>query len=107
MQAGKLRQRVTIQQAVVTRDSYGADAPAWQDLATVWARVVTTSGTETIGVEQVALATVVHEVTIRWRGDVQPTMRLLWEGHTLLIHAVLDDHLKRELVLSCSEIIDE
>lgn len=103
MRAGTLRQRVTIQEKPpVSQDSYGAEAPGWAAVATVWARVETLSGREFIsrGQEQ---AEVSHKVTIRFRDGVAPTMRLAWGGRRLEILSVLSDNVRRELLLMCSE----
>jgi SPP1 family predicted phage head-tail adaptor len=105
MRAGELRHRITIQQQTISRDSYGAEVPEWSTLATVWAKIVTTSGAEQIEAAQVATATLTHEVTIRWRSDVQPTMQVLWGSRTLTIRAVVDDNVKRMLILSCDEVV--
>lgn len=106
MRAGELRHRITIQRQTVTRDGYGAEVPTWSTLATVWAKVVTTSGTEAIDAAQVASATLTHEVTIRWRSDVAPTMQILWGTRTLTIRAVIDDNVKRMLILPCDEVVE-
>lgn len=37
IEAGKLRDRVTLQQKSVARDSYGAEIVTWTDVCTVWA----------------------------------------------------------------------
>ncbi len=106
MRAGELRQRITIQQPTVSRDSFGAEVPAWSTLATVWAQVVTTGGAETIDAAQNAVATLTHEITIRWRDDVQPTMQVAWGVRLFTIRAVVDDNLQRQLILSCDEVVD-
>ena len=43
MQTGRLRERVTIQQENVTRDASGQELKTWPDVATVWARVVSSA----------------------------------------------------------------
>jgi SPP1 family predicted phage head-tail adaptor len=105
MRAGELRQRITIKQQTVTRDSFGAEVTAWSTLATVWAKVVTVSGTEVIESEQVAVATLTHEVTIRYRDDVTPLMQIIFESRTLTIRAMVPDPLKRQIILSCDEVV--
>lgn len=106
MRAGDLKQRITIQRPSVARDGFGAEVPTWATLASVWAKVVTTSGAETIDAAQVAAATLTHEITIRWRSDVQPTMQVLWGARTLTIRAVVDDNLRQTLILSCDEVLE-
>jgi SPP1 family predicted phage head-tail adaptor len=105
MRAGELKQRITIQHQTITRDGFGAEVPTWATLATVWAKIITTGGVETIDAPQVATATITHEVTIRWRSDVTPLMQVLWGTRTLTIRAVVDDNVRRMLVLSCDEVV--
>jgi SPP1 family predicted phage head-tail adaptor len=105
MRAGELRQRITIQQQDILRGTFGEEIPTWMTLATVWAKVVTTGGTESIDAPQVATATLTHEITIRHRTDVTPLMQVLWGTRTLTIRAVVDDNLKRSLILSCDEVV--
>lgn len=105
MRAGELRQRVTIQQAAITRDGFGAEVETWQDLATVWAKVETIRGAETIGPEQVATATLTHEVTVRWRDDLKPTMQLLWGARVFTIRAIIADNQNKQVILSCDEVV--
>lgn len=105
MRAGELRHRITIQQATVTRDGFGAEIPAWADVATIWAKIETVSGTESVGPEQVATATLVHEVTIRYRDDIQPTMQVVWNARLFTIRAVVADNANKQIVLSCDEVV--
>lgn len=108
MQAGKLRERVTIQREVVTRDSFGAEVNPWTNVATVWASVRPgASGERFIAAADQLQATITHAVRIRYREGMSPKQRLLWEGKLLGIQSAVDpDGRKRELVLLCLEIVD-
>lgn len=108
MQAGKLRERVTIQQEVVTRDSFGAEVNPWVDVATVWASVRPgSSGERFLTAADQMQATITHTVRMRWRDGLGPKLRLLWEGKLLGIQSVVDpDGRKRELVVLCLEIVE-
>lgn len=108
MQAGKLRERVTIQQEVVTRDTFGAEVNPWTDVATVWASVRPgSSGERFISAADQVQATITHTVRIRYRAGLTPKMRLKWEGRYLGIQSVVEpDGRTRELVLLCLEIVD-
>lgn len=44
-----------------------------------------------------------HRVTMRYRSDLTPTLRLIFEGRTLGIEAVLPDERKSRLVVMCTE----
>ena len=104
MRAGELRERITIQQNTLTRDTFGAEVPHWADLATVWAKVVATSGSEQIS-QAIGVATTIYSITIREREDVDTSMRVLWEGATLEIKAILgSDERGAAMLLDCREI---
>jgi head-tail adaptor len=77
---GELRDRVAIQQATRTPDGEGGYDVSWPGtvIAIVWAKVTPASaGDEALRSDAV---TAVHryEVTIRYRADVAPKMRLSW-----------------------------
>lgn len=103
MRAGQLRQRVTLQRKIITRDSFNAEVVEWSTFATVWAKIETIGGSESISIEQGA-ATLTHKITIRYRSGLVPTMRVVWDDHTFNIEAVLPDNHLHETVLNCSEV---
>lgn len=104
MRAGELRQRVTLQSPTTTQDEFGSPVVTWGDVATVWARVTTTAGDETIGQGR-ASASLTHEVTMRSRADVKPTWRAMWGTRVLEIGSVVADNVGREMVLNCTEAV--
>lgn len=108
MQAGRLRERVTIQQQSITRDSYGAEVITWSDVATVWASVLPgASGERFIAGAVQEQAEITHTVRIRYRTGITPKMRLRWEGRFLYVETVTDpDGRTRETVLMCREVQD-
>ena len=72
---------ITIQQRTVTRDRFGSEVEVWADLDEVWASFRPRTATETFRND----SNVVQSVTtaafrIRWRADVDETMRLIHEG---------------------------
>lgn len=106
MQAGRLREQVTIQQQSVSRDEYGAEVIAWADVATVWASVLPRASGERFvtGAVQVQ-AEISHAVRIRYRTGLTAKMRLLWESRYLYIETIADPEGRtRELVLMCREV---
>ena len=107
MQAGRLRERITIQQESVTRDEYGAEVIAWTDVATVWASVLPRASGERFvtGAVQVQ-AEITHAVRIRYKTGLTAKMRLLWESRYLYIETIVDpDGRTRETVLMCREVL--
>lgn len=88
--AGDLRHRVLIQKQVTTRDDDGVSHATWIDVATVWASVEPLSAREFIqsGQQQAAITA---RVVIRYRDDVQASMRIIHRGQPLNIQGVLAD----------------
>ncbi len=106
MRIGRLRQRVTIQDRTVSRNSFNEEVETWAEVATVWARIESLSGTEFVATEQ-AGATVTHQITIRQRAGLLPTMRVLYGDHVFGVTAVLDDLESHTTRLMCFEMITE
>ena len=105
MRAGELRHRVTIQQKIVTRDTFGGEVVTWADVATVWAAVEPLRGREFLDAKQIQAETA-YRVRMRYRSDVDTDMRIVWDSRTLEITAVLDvDGRGRELELMCREVV--
>ncbi|ROO30431.1 head-tail adaptor protein [Salinisphaera orenii MK-B5] len=103
--AGQLRHKVTLQAQQETRSEYGEIIVDWVTLARVWAHVAPQSGREYFAAQQVQ-SEVSTRVTIRYRDDVNATMRLQHRGQTYRIEAVMaDDGSGRDhLTLMCSEV---
>lgn len=108
MRAGRLRQRVTIQEPTETQDSYGEPVATWSDLATVWAAIDPLSGRETFGGEQYQ-ARLTHRVTMRYRSDLQVSAKMRIKhgaSRYLQVQTVSEpggNH--REWRLLCSEVL--
>lgn len=91
--AGRLRHRITLQSATTTQDATtGEITPTWANwLADEPAEFVPLSAREFIAA---AAGQVLAEarVTIRWRSGVTSAMRLMHDGTTYNIGAVLPDN---------------
>lgn len=111
MQAGRLRQRVTIQDKVVLRDSFGEEIITWTDVATVWAGVEPLRGREFLEA-QVQGADVTTRVIIRHRAGIRPEMRVIWTdddgtAHIYDVQAVISvQERRREVQLMCRELLE-
>lgn len=106
MNAGDLRQRVTIQYKTVTKDAYGQEVITWTDLATVWASVEPLSGREFMEGRQ-ETAEVNTRIRIRQRTGIEPEQRAVWGSVIYNILAViLIQTRNREIHLMCREIDD-
>jgi SPP1 family predicted phage head-tail adaptor len=86
--AGRLDQRITIEQQVESRGGTYSDARrAWETVATVWASVQPIGGAERLraGPELAAVADL--RVWIRWRSGLTSKMRLVHGSRTYEIVA--------------------
>ena len=105
MQAGKLRHRITIQQATESQNSFGEVTRSWATYATVWASVEPLQGREYLDGRQLE-ADVDTRVRIRHRAAVTQRMRVTWSGHTYDVQSVIADATnKRMMQLMCREVV--
>lgn len=87
--AGKLDQRVTIQQKSITRNpANGEEAVVWTLVAAVWAEAVPVRGNAFFAANQ-QQHTVDVRFRIRDRAGLAPDMRLLWNGSPYDITAII------------------
>lgn len=106
MKSGRMRFRVTIQQPSLSSDGMGGGEYAWNDVATVWADVTTTSGNSNIEsfTGNQFRTTQYYNVRMRYRNGITTKMRLLHYGRVLEILSIVDkDERKREISLYCKE----
>lgn len=89
MNAGKFRERVTIQRPVEVRSPSGETTLDWTDLATVSASILPYSGRDVLQAMQVNMV-ISHKVTIRHLDGVTPECRILWRGRVLEVAAVME-----------------
>ena len=100
--AMRLRHRVAIESA--TTEATGEPNPSYSTLATVAAEVIETTGGEWIRGRQVE-AGINALVTIRWRDDVTPRMRVKYGTRYLNIESAIDPTgYRSEMLLTCKEI---
>lgn len=101
-----LRDRITIQQLVSGQDSYGQPIDVWQDVVTTWARVEDLSGREYFAAQQVPTSQITTRVTIRWRNDIKPYMRIIHGSRIYDIQSVPDPGGKKKYCqIMCKEVI--
>jgi SPP1 family predicted phage head-tail adaptor len=90
MNAGKLRQRITIQTRGTTQNAMGQPSSTWNDTLTVYARVVSVSGKEEFKGQQFN-PEVTHQITIRSSTAAEaitPLQRISTNGRILDIISV-------------------
>lgn len=91
MQAGKLRHRITLQRAEITQDlQTGEMAKQWRTVDHVWGDVVPLSAREYLAA-RATQSEVSARMVIRYRADVDSTMRVIHRGEIYTIDGVLAD----------------
>jgi len=104
VKAGQLNRRVTLQQQVETRDSYGGVQTGWADAGSYWARVRDLSAGEKVaGGQEVAWRT--REFVLRNGVAVDERMRILYDGDAYDIRSVFR-HPDRTVVQAVSGVTD-
>jgi len=89
IKAGSLDRQITIQSKGVTYDGAGSEIVTWSDVATVWAGVTQKAGTERVEADQLTASE--HTIfTIRYRTDVTPINRIVYETNTYDIKRVFE-----------------
>lgn len=106
LETGKLKDRVTIQSKIETRDDYGQPIKTWVDVAGVWAWVKFNNGTEynTGGAQQAETSA---SIRIRWREDLDTSMRVLFKTKIYNIKAVLPSSDKDYVDLAVNEGLND
>ena len=97
MKSGELRYRVTLQSPETATDPLGQPVEGWTDFAQVWGNIRHLRGVEAIKAGAVT-STVSASIRIRYRPDLNAGMRVLADGRTYEIKAVLPDMQRREYV---------
>lgn len=90
MTTGELRDRVVIQSKTPSSDSQGGRSVSWGTFATVWANVRAAGAREQLAQQSIG-SRAEYMVTIRYRADVTPSMRLSWTpyGGSALVLQIL------------------
>lgn len=78
---GRLDRRIVLERRDGQLDAAGEDLPQWVAIATLPAQVEPVSGREGFSSQQ-RFAEATHTFTIRYRGGVDPTHRIRYEGRT-------------------------
>lgn len=97
LRAGLLDRRVRLERRQEETDDSGQSVARWLPLAEVWARVEPLGGREGFGQQQF-VATGDVRFTIRWRDDVTPLHRVVYDGQEFDVVSVAEDG-RREAIL--------
>lgn len=95
---GWIAHRIVIEQPTSTPDGSGGAIVAFATLATVWAAVEPVRAAATADADRLGAA-ITHRVTIRWRDDVVPGMRIRHRGRKLAVETVTDPDERRRFLL--------
>ncbi len=104
MNAGELRHRVTFQKRGI--DPATGGLTGWVDYVTVWAKVEDLSGRDYFQAQILGEASLVtSRITVRWRPDIDPHMRVKFGSRFFDIKAILDpDGRRRSMQIMCAEV---
>ena len=102
---GRLRERVTVQQATETRNALGETVQSWATFAERWASVDGLSSREVL-LQGQQRTEVSHRVRMRYVDGMTGTMRILWRGRVLEITSLLEHNTRSEHELLCTERAD-
>lgn len=100
--AGKLRERITVQIASGSTNTLGETVLAWSNSTSVWASVEGVSAREalTAGQQDVSVS---HKVRLRFLPGLTQQMRFAWGGRTLEIVSLLEHGHRTEHEAICTE----
>ena len=88
---GKLRHRISIERPGETQDpNTGEMIPGWEVVASVWAAKRPSSSRE-FKQSQAGQSEITGEFQIRYRDDIDATMRIVHNGKVYNIEGVLED----------------
>ena len=103
MQIGRLRHKVTIQNATHAEDGKGGSTPTWADVESVWAEVSPSSSRERFYAGQVD-ADATHKVTMRYTANVSTESRIIHGTRTLHVVGLRNiDERNRMIEIRCKE----
>jgi SPP1 family predicted phage head-tail adaptor len=89
MNAGQLRDRITIKRETNTPDGTGGYDRSWSTVAEVWANIVSMNGREAV-LGQVLQGISTFQITVRHRTDIEPAMQILWGTRELNVQSAED-----------------
>jgi SPP1 family predicted phage head-tail adaptor len=103
MDAGKLRERVTVQIASGATNTLGETVLTWANSTAVWASVEGVSAREALASDRQETA-ITHRVRLRYLPGLTQNMRFSWRSRTLEIVSLLEYDNRSEHVAICEEV---
>ncbi len=106
MRAGDMRKRLTFQKKVETRNDFNEAVISYVDHVTVWGSVTPNAGRKVYEALQ-ANSEISGEIRIRYRSDIEPTMRIKFGSRYLEIVSLVNvQERNRELLIYYQENLD-
>lgn len=103
--AGKLRERVTVQIASGSTNTLGETVLSWANSTAVWASVEGVSARESLVAGQQETS-ITHKVRLRYLPGLTQQMRFSWRSRTLEIVSLLEHGNRTEHEAVCVERSD-
>lgn len=100
--AGRLRERVTVQTPSGNVNALGESVLTWSDSTAVWASVEGVSARESLAAGQQE-TTISHRVRMRYLPGLSANMRFSWRSRTLEIVSLLEHGNRSEHEAICQE----
>ena len=99
---GQMNRRIEIQRQSVSRDDYGSQVVSWQEVAKVWARVTQFQQGEDFENDADRIVAFRNaRIRIRYRSDVDETMRLIYDDLPWDIKGIAEWGFRDQLELTC------
>lgn len=105
MRAGRLRNRLTLKVPVEARNGFGEVITTWSTVATVWGSAEPLQGREYQLAKQTQAETL-FRFRVRYRADVRPSWRVVWNGRSYDIADVQPDERRWEMHLMCVDVVE-
>lgn len=103
MKLGKMRYRIKFLKYTATTDTDGFVSREWSEYCTVWADVTPISAKEYFSLDT-ETAEVTYKIYVRYRPDIDTTMRVVWNNKTFLIISVLGDVRNNIMTIMAKEV---
>jgi SPP1 family predicted phage head-tail adaptor len=101
--AGRLNKRVTLQKPGSTNNDAGETVTTWSGQGSVWAEILPQGAAEFERVRAVH-SSMTHQVTLRYRADLDNTWRILYGTRVFEILGIVNAEEKNAiLALACEE----
>lgn len=105
MQAGKLKDYVSLQEPTTVQDGIGQQVPGWVEVTKLWANIRFQSGVEVVKADAPTSVARVS-IQIRKRAGVKANMQIVdADSITYRIDAVLPDKLSRDRINLVCEVV--